>query len=197
MLVPVLPTASVALIANRPKPEPMDGVNVSVPLQLDPLPESATGTATPSGGTKFKVGGTATFSGLLRVKTTFTFVEFVAWTGPAGAVRMLPAGGTTSITSGAPEGFPLKLFPARSCAATFTSASPECVNIVTLKVASHVFNAVFVRFNSVGDPAPSGRTVRFGVEATASFAVRVTLSGPTPTGDEWSYCTANAGAVAS
>src|SRR6266513_307580 len=198
MLVPTLSTASRALSANRPKPDPIDDASVNVAFQFAPLPLSEMGTAEPTGGTNDSVGGVPGWAGSVNVNEIATLVEFVVWIGPSGAVTMAPDGGVTSITSAGPDGPPpLDTFPARSCPETCNAARPDGVNCVTLYVPSNVFNPVLVRFNSVGELAPCGRIVRFGVPVMASFAVSVTRNAPGPTGTGLSKETVNEGGVAS
>src|SRR5579864_3833170 len=111
MLVPRLPTGSWALKAKRPKPDPIAGVSGNVPFQLLPPPESGTTTPPPTGGVKLKDGAGLAMTSLVVVTLTATLVLLTVCTGVTGAVVMLAAGGTVSMTRGTPVGAPLKTLP--------------------------------------------------------------------------------------
>src|SRR5437762_14124090 len=124
MFVPMLSTASRALIAKRPKPEPIATVSVTTPFQLLPLPVSVTGTTDPDGGVNESVGVVPGFTTSLSVRFTATSTLLVVCTRPDGAVTILPVGGVASITNAGPLGTPLKTFDERSLPETRKSAFP-------------------------------------------------------------------------
>src|SRR2546421_9834389 len=99
MFVPTLSTASRALSANRPKPDPIDDASVNVAFQFEPLPLSEMGTAEPTGGTNDNVGGVPGLAGSVNVNEIATLVGFVVWIGPSGAGPKAPDGGIPAVTA--------------------------------------------------------------------------------------------------